>query len=477
MSTPSAPSSTGPGLALPTAHVPFVQRPAAIEPQQKLIWEMVPGSSDNCGPVSVFSGMYTRLFWSRAKGSDWTKTQRDMNLSALLALHRHEKNNVALGSANQTDSTPVPMERSEVESTSSLSSGSAPTNASSGTGVEDKEEKVSISRKRKAVAALPRSRKRKAPGGPAMTKKQAPTIRRKCKAAAAAAPRSHKRKASVTRKKQAPMAMAAKAQRTRSLRSTKGNRIRTDLNSPQMLDTPTGASPLETQSVDLEPKDLEKNSSSGAHVSENKGETRAGRTESDSKSNESDEQQSDSDSDESDESDPEDGKMQAESVGERNIRVLQQARELYTKNLYSDTFKLLRTIADNGVSTSPEAQYLIGFLYFTGKGVEPSYELGLKYTRRAASLDYPHALVKYAQELLLVEGWTDGINARMEALKLLHKAHSLKFADGTRMLANLYMNGLSVNACDNHRTILSRNVKLAQEMLAKLGDRDDKQAQ
>lgn len=73
--------------------MPFVLRPAAIEPQQKLIWAMNEASVSSRCIVHVYSNSSTVQFMSRPKGGNliWTKEERDFNLAALLRLHRLEQ--------------------------------------------------------------------------------------------------------------------------------------------------------------------------------------------------------------------------------------------------------------------------------------------------------------------------------------------------------------------------------------------------
>lgn len=83
-------------MSFPSVRVPFVHRPAAIEPQQKLIWAMIPSSHATAMHVNVYSDVPSGppvLFRSRPSQGDveWTKEERDFNLAALLRLHRMEK--------------------------------------------------------------------------------------------------------------------------------------------------------------------------------------------------------------------------------------------------------------------------------------------------------------------------------------------------------------------------------------------------
>lgn len=101
--------------------VPFVRRPAAIEPQQKLIWAMFPATQATAMPVNVFSDVVSSsqsvLFLSRPSQGDavWTKEERDINLAALLRLHRIEKkHNEAARNSVSTQDQAVKAEASAV---------------------------------------------------------------------------------------------------------------------------------------------------------------------------------------------------------------------------------------------------------------------------------------------------------------------------------------------------------------------------
>jgi len=93
-----APQSNA-GAAL---RIPFVHRPAAIEPQQKLIWALIPSTQKTPAVINVYSDVPSdlpALFHSRPKlkGVEWTKAERDFNLAALLRLSRSERKHRAGG--------------------------------------------------------------------------------------------------------------------------------------------------------------------------------------------------------------------------------------------------------------------------------------------------------------------------------------------------------------------------------------------
>lgn len=72
--------------------VPFVHRPAAIEPQQQLIWAMVPESTKSPCAINLRSDASSLpvVFLSRQRGAEWTDAQRKFNLAAMVRLYRLE---------------------------------------------------------------------------------------------------------------------------------------------------------------------------------------------------------------------------------------------------------------------------------------------------------------------------------------------------------------------------------------------------
>lgn len=78
--------------------VPFVHRPAAIEPQQTLIHELLPHTKTTRCTVDIAArnkttGQYGSLgvFMSRPESEQWSDTERRINIAVMLRLHRWEK--------------------------------------------------------------------------------------------------------------------------------------------------------------------------------------------------------------------------------------------------------------------------------------------------------------------------------------------------------------------------------------------------
>ena len=60
----------------------------------------------------------------------------------------------------------------------------------------------------------------------------------------------------------------------------------------------------------------------------------------------------------------------------------------YQKGDYATALRQFRFLAESG---DAGAQYNVGYMYDTGKGVQASYEEAVKWYRKAAEQGYPHA--------------------------------------------------------------------------------------
>lgn len=76
------------------------------------------------------------------------------------------------------------------------------------------------------------------------------------------------------------------------------------------------------------------------------------------------------------------------AVGSARAGLFQDAEEAYSRSDYATAMRLLRPLADQG---DPQAQDLVGFMYWSGQGGPQNYAEAVKWYRKAAEQGLPNA--------------------------------------------------------------------------------------
>ena len=134
---------------------------------------------------------------------------------------------------------------------------------------------------------------------------------------------------------------------------------------------------------------------------------------------------------------------------------LEQCKVNYSKDNYSEAFKFCSVAAEQG---HPEAQNILGNLYFCGRGVNKNNKESFKWYEKAAEQGFVEAQANLGSSYML------GIGVKQnfyEAKKWFEKAAKQGSSSSLRSLGNMYYNGYGVRqdyskakeyyglACDN----------------------------